>query len=194
MKPHHDAAQSLLSLLKSRTKAEDVIEHIDSLKGSLGESVEPAVNIDTLLRSMTMQSLLDIGSRSFSHFLNAVERYLPVLRHLATTADAKLDILLAAADFWRRNKQMVLIVFDKLMQYQIVTPSDVIAWAFSGSAKNIDVFRWSLIEAALDKANGRVAIAKRKVSTLRKEEDESRARAKAEGNMEVDVEGNVQSE
>ncbi len=87
---------------------------------------------------------------------------------------------------------MVLIVFDKLMQYQIVDPSDVIAWAFSGSNSSdvrprIDAYRWGLIEAALDKANGRVAIAKRKVAALRKEEDESRALVTASGNMEVDA-------
>lgn len=88
---------------------------------------------------------------------------------------------------------MVLIVFDKLMQYQIVDPSDVIAWAFSSGSNasnalhRIDAFRWGLIEAALDKANGRVAITRRKATALRKEEDESRARATASGNMEVDA-------
>ncbi|KLO09925.1 hypothetical protein SCHPADRAFT_999939 [Schizopora paradoxa] len=198
-KPHHDTAQSLLGLLKGRTKADEVITHIETLKNDLAES-EINANVDTLIRSMAIQSLLHIGSRSFSHFLNAIERYLPVLRHLAPTSDAKLDILLAAADFWRRQRQMVLIVFDKLMQYQIVDPSDVIAWAFSKGSNastspcRIDAFRWGLIESALDKANGRVAIARRKVVALRKEEDESRARATASGNMEVDADVAAETE
>lgn len=171
--------------------------HLESLKRNIAELSDGEVNVDSVIRSVTIQSLLHIGSRSFSHFLNAIERYLPVLRNLATSPEAKADMLKAVADFWRRNKQMVFIVFDKLMQYQIVDPSDVISWAFSpstvGSAAAIDTFRWEIIEGALDKANGRVTIAKKKVSVLRKEEDDSRARAKAIGGdvpgMEVDAEG-----
>jgi len=58
-----------------------------------------------------MQSLLHIGSRSFSHLLNAIERYLPLLRNIASTGassgsaspEAKADILTAAASFWRQE-------------------------------------------------------------------------------------------
>ncbi|THH11263.1 hypothetical protein EW145_g774 [Phellinidium pouzarii] len=194
LKPHHDAAQSILNLLRGRAKADDINAHIETLKNNIAETSEGEVHVDSVVRVITMQSLLHIGARSFSHFLNAIERYLPVLRALATSGDAKADVLQAAADFWRRNPQMVRIVFDKLMQYQIVDPSDVIAWAFSSNSKSdvpvhVDTFRWEIIEGALDKANGRVVVARKKVSALRKEEDDSRAREKASGNMEVDAEG-----
>ena len=103
---------------------------------------EPDVNVDSLLRSVTVQSLLSIGSRSFSHFLNAIERYLPLLRNLAaggisapsTTGvnnSARTDIMSAVAAVWKRSRHMILIVFDKLMQYQIVDPTDVVAWTFT---------------------------------------------------------------
>ncbi|KAI5122169.1 hypothetical protein M0805_007067 [Coniferiporia weirii] len=191
LNPYHDAAQSLLELLRGRTKADDINVHIETLRNNLVETSDGDVHVDSVTRSITIQALLHIGARSFSHFLNAIERYLPVLRALATSTDAKADILHAAANFWRRNRQMVRIVFDKLMQYQIVDPSDVIAWAFTGQGGEpayIDAFRWEIIEGALDKANGRVAVARKKVSVLRKEEDDSRAREKASGNMEVDAE------
>jgi nuclear cap-binding protein subunit 1 len=187
------------------------------------EGIEVPINISSVIRAITTQCLLHIGARSFSHLLNAIERYLPVLRVLASgtisssatvtsgpgvgDADAKADILLAVSEFWRRNSQMINIVFDKLMQYQIVDPSDVVAWAFTNSGRvaggekisaeeattKIDAFVWGVIEGALDKANGRVAIAKRKVTALRKEEDDSRARDIAKGgdvgNMDVDAVG-----
>ena len=154
-------------------------------------------NVDSVVRLMTVQSLLHIGSRSFSHFLNAIERYLPVLRSLASSPDAKRDILNAASRFWSRNRQMIRIVFDKLMQYQIVDPTDIIGWAFAPHAQGedkdvtrVDAFRWEIIEGALNKANGRVMISRRKVAALRKEEDDTRAREKAGENMEVDPDGN----
>ena len=115
---------------------------------------------------------------------------------------AKNDILTAVASFWKHNRQMVGIVFDKLMQYQIVDPTDVIGWTFlNGSVVgqlreiekplNLSAFEWDLLKAALDKANGRVVIARRKIATLRKEDDDARAKAKASQEMEVD--GNEKS-
>ena len=131
-----------------------------------------------------MQILLHVGSRSISHFLNAIERYLPLLRSLGSTAENKLDYLNASAKFWRRNPQMISIVFDKLMQYQIVEPSDIIAWSFMSHEDDaatpcIRNQGWDLLKAALDKAIGRVAIARQKVQTLRKEEEDAKAKAMA---------------
>ncbi|KZT27073.1 hypothetical protein NEOLEDRAFT_1131600 [Neolentinus lepideus HHB14362 ss-1] len=201
--PHHNAAQSVLNLFKGRAKAEDVLAHLESLKTTIGETADGDVNVDAVIRSVAVQSLLNIGSRSFSHFLNAIERYLPVLRSLATGGlEAKTDILTAVSLFWNRNRQMIAIVFDKLMQYQIVDPTDVVGWTFTNGVGNergdsegpsaINAHDWDLLKGALDKANGRVLVARKKVTALRKEEDDTRARAKASGgdvtSMEVDTE------
>ncbi|KXN84222.1 Nuclear cap-binding protein subunit 1 [Leucoagaricus sp. SymC.cos] len=208
--PHHEAAQSVLNLFRGRANAEDVIAHLDTLKSQLEASDEGhTANLDSLVRSIAVQSLLNIGSRSFSHLLNGIERYLAVLRNLASggvsssgghgNIEAKNDILAAVASFWKDNRQMVAIVFDKLMQYQIVDPTDVVGWTFlNGSVVgqlrevekplNLSAFEWDLLKAALDKANGRVVIARRKVATLRKEDDDARAKAKASQGMEVDGE------
>jgi nuclear cap-binding protein subunit 1 len=96
---------------------------------------------------------------------------------------------------------MVGIVFDKLMQYQIVDPTDVVAWTFINGQGvgqpselagplHLSAFEWDLMRGALDKANGRVMTARRKVTVLRKEDDDKRARAMAsatDGSMEVDA-------
>ncbi|KII96021.1 hypothetical protein PLICRDRAFT_97224 [Plicaturopsis crispa FD-325 SS-3] len=203
-KLHHDAAQSVLNLLRGRAKADEVIAHVDSLKNTL-ETADGDASVDSTLRSIVVQSLLHMGSRSFSHLLNAIERYLPVLRSLATGPEAKADILSAAAAFWHRNRHMVAIVFDKLMQYQIVDPTDVVGWTFvhgvhGGGPLRMTAFEWDLLKGAIDKANGRVMIARRKVTALRKEEDDTRARAKASGGgadvsaMEVDGDAKQEDE
>ncbi|KAF9821012.1 hypothetical protein IEO21_00989 [Rhodonia placenta] len=209
-KPYYEAAQSVLNLMRGRTKAEDVVSHLDSLKNTLSETADGDVNVNAVLRSIAVQSLLNIGSRSFSHFLNAIERYLPLLRNLASgsiasntggsNVEARMDILDAVSSFWKRSKNMVVIVFDKLMQYQIVDPTDVVAWTFThggvhpaaGEKTTFNAFQWDVLKGALDKANGRVMIARRKVTALRKEEDDNAARVKASdsatASMEVDAE------
>ncbi|EKM59547.1 uncharacterized protein PHACADRAFT_250116 [Phanerochaete carnosa HHB-10118-sp] len=205
-RPHYDAAQSILNLLRGRAKAEDVMSHLESLKNTL-ETTDSDTNVDSVIRSIAVQSLLHIGSRSFSHFLNAIERYLPLLRNLASgsisttstsSLEARMDILTAVSDFWSSSKHMIIIVFDKLMQYQIVDPTDVVSWAFTQGVEriaasthsSIGALQWEVIKSALDKANGRVVIARRKVSALRKEADEKAAMAIVSNgaSMEVDAE------
>ncbi|KAI0069247.1 cap binding protein 80-PB [Artomyces pyxidatus] len=195
--PHHDAAQSVLNQLRGRAKPEEVISLLESLKNTLVETTDGDINVDAVIRSIAVQSLLHIGSRSFSHFLNAIERYISLLRNLASgglasgaagSPEAKADILNVISTFWRRNRQMVGIVFDKLMQYQIVDPTDVVAWVFAHREAGLD---WEVLKGAIDKANGRVVVARKRVAALRKEEDDTRARANASGgadNMEVDAE------
>lgn len=172
------------------------MNHVDALKNNLAESGESEQRASAIVRFMVIQSLLNIGSRSFSHFLNAMERYLPLLRSISN-GEGKGDILEAAGDFWRKNWQMVLIVFDKLMQYQIVEPINVVIWAFAprggkGNATGLTTSEWQLVRASVNKAIGRVAISKKKLIVLRKEEDDMRARLKArtEG-AGMDVESEV---
>lgn len=94
---------------------------------------------------------------------------------------------------------MVAIVFDKLMQYQIVDPTDIVAWIFSnmaagaksGGSSRTKTLEWDLLKGVLDKANGRVTIAKKKVAVLRKEQDDSIALAKASGGADV---GNMEAD
>ncbi|GJE84805.1 MIF4G like-domain-containing protein [Phanerochaete sordida] len=205
-RPHYDAAQTVLGLLRGRAKAEDVMSHLESVKNSL-ETTDSDTNTDSVIRSIAVQSLLHIGSRSFSHFLNAIERYLPLLRNLASGSisttgvsnlEARMDILTAVSDFWSHSKHMIVIVFDKLMQYQIVDPTDVVSWAFTHGVERIagsthpslSSLQWDVIKSALNKANGRVVIARRKVSALRKEADEKAAMAIVSNgtSMEVDTE------
>lgn len=216
--PYYDATQSILSLLRGRSRVEEVISHLDTLRTSLESTPSaphPFTSIDALMRSIAVQSLLSIGSRSFSHLLNAIERYLLLLRGLANPnpaqgggdiTEAKMDILNAVFAFWQRNRQIIGIVFDKLMQYQIVDPTDIIAWTFINSASggsedgigtnplSVGAFEWDLIKGAMDKANGRVMVARRKVAALRKEQDDSIARVKASGGADVasmEVDGEV---
>ncbi|PCH41554.1 hypothetical protein WOLCODRAFT_137465 [Wolfiporia cocos MD-104 SS10] len=204
-KPHYESARSVLDLLRGRAKADEVVAHLDTLRNTISETADGDTNVDSVIRSIAVQSLLHIGSRSFSHFLNAIERYLPVLRKIASggtaggvNVDARMDVLNAVFAFWKRSRHMVVIVFDKLMQYQIADPTDVVAWTFAfgggadGSAgkSTFHAFQWDVLKGALDKANGRVMIARRKVTALRKEADDNAARAKASdtATMEVDSE------
>ena len=88
------------------------------------------------------------------------------------------------------------------MQYQIVDPTDVVAWTFTHYPTVVDErkerknvfngFQWDLLKAALDKANGRVSVQKRKVAALTREADERAARVLANESAAMEVDGDAQ--
>lgn len=92
--------------------------------------VSTEAQADIIVRDIMTQVVLHIGSRSFSHFLNIVERYHALLRQLSSTPSMRLAILTSTTRFWARSPQWVMIVLDKLMQYRIVEPADVVAFVF----------------------------------------------------------------
>ena len=77
---HYDATQSALNQLCSHTTPGDVRIHLDAVKNNLAEMT--VIN-ETLVQSITIQSLLHIGVCSNLHFLDAVERYITVLHALS---------------------------------------------------------------------------------------------------------------
>lgn len=163
---------------------------VDQMRGELLQESASESRAWSTARSITVQCLLMLGARSFSHFLNVVERYLPVLHAVSGTPDAKFEILEIVSGFWRRNRQFVGIIFDKLMQYQIVDPVDVVSWAFEGNGggsglgersersergEGLGTFQWEMMKSAVDKANGRVHKAQGRVVQQTKADDDARA-------------------
>jgi nuclear cap-binding protein subunit 1 len=169
-------------------KTPDVVAFVEEMRGELlRESTSESRALSTT-RSITVQCLLMQGARSFSHFLNVVERYLAVLHAVSGTPDGKFEILEIVGGFWRRNVQFIGIIFDKLMQYQIVDPVDVVSWAFEGNgieppggagagerSEGLSTFRWEVLKGAVDKANGRVHKAQARVVQQTKADDDARA-------------------
>lgn len=184
--PHFAEAEALTDLIKARSKVDVVLVRAQELCAEAATRMSEN-DATTILRTVSVQVILHVGSRSFSHFLNAIERYLSLLKFFSKDTEAKAQILDTAAKFWRRNSQMIAIVFDKFMQYQVVDPADVVAWSFRSSATNgdhrvegsIGIKGWQILKAALDKASGRVVIAKRKVQKVKKEEEDAKAKLKA---------------
>lgn len=191
--PHFAKAESLTNLIKNRSKVDAVLARAQELCAEAAAQMSED-DATAIIRSVSVQVILHVGSRSFSHFLNAIERYLSLLKFFSKDTEGKAQLLDTAAKFWRRNSQMIAIVFDKFMQYQVVDPADVVAWSFRSSATNgdhrvegsIGIKGWEILKAALDKANGRVVIAKRKVQKVKKDEEDAKAKLKASKGAVVD--------
>lgn len=171
--PFHEQAMRLINSIKAKAAAEVIMADFESFKSAQGAS-------ESDVRDLAMQAILSVGSRSFSHFLNIVERYHSLLRTLSGSAAMRLALLRGAARFWSRAPQWLLIVSDKLLQYRIVEPADVVDFIFSHFSADgwADGNAWTLLRLTLNKVNGRVDQLHRRLEAIERDE-EARAAAAA---------------
>jgi nuclear cap-binding protein subunit 1 len=195
----------LVQLMRSRGTLEDIHELLEKWKADMvaGEiGIEPIDEeaAERTCKDLIFQCLLVVGSRSFSHFLNILERYITLLRDSTKSSTARLALLRSVARFWSRNSQFSGIVVDKLLQYRIVDPVDVVAHIFEGEQPVLDgeitardwtdINAWHTLRMTLEKVQIRVAGATSRLETLRKREenrlDAERAARATEGEMVTD--------
>ena len=138
---------------------------------------------------MATETLLHLGSRSFSHFLNATERYLDLLRSLTPDRTSRRTILEGVGSYWQRSGQMRLVTIDKYIQYGVLEGLDVVEWVFVDDASGgggeqgdgwTDVDKWEVLKMCLDKHVGRVVAVRRRARAVEKEDEAARARRAAE--------------
>lgn len=202
--PLHQEAVGLLSLLRKKGTTADVQAHLATLPNITSG---PDEALPANVRVMSIETILHLGSRSFSHFLNATERYLEVLRFLTPDPASRQLLLQGVSSYWRTSQQQQLITIDKYIQYGILEGLDVVDWVFSesevagGGADDADGWtdgnKWEVLRMCLDKHSGRVAAVKRRLRAVERADEAARARRAADvlekggdvGDEDIEVEG-----
>ncbi|TKY87016.1 hypothetical protein EX895_003693 [Sporisorium graminicola] len=199
-------AARLINSIKAKASAEVILADFESFKSSILDNSSATIptdasegmvrdqqQADVVVRDLTIQCVLQVGSRSFSHFLNIVERYHSLLRQLSRSPRMRAAILAGAVRFWTRSQQWIHIVVDKLLQYRIVEPADVVEFVFSPPVDEPATIRaggdekegwvgfntWTLLRLTLEKVNGRVDQLKKRLEEIERKEAEEREKKDA---------------
>lgn len=89
--------------------------------------------------------------------------------------------------FWRRNGQFHLIVLDKLLQYRLLEPADVIAWVFAPQVEGekrktwADLDLWQAVAVVLRTLESRTEAGRGRVEGLKREEETREAEKTPQG-------------
>lgn len=174
-------------MLNSKASWEDVLARLREVSGCTG----PTDVIPQEYRRIAVHAVLHIGSRSFSHFLNATERYLRLIQELAHTQKGRRELLVFVRDFWQNSSQMRVMVIDKYLQYNLVDYEDVVEATFGafsarpeGSRPDwptvwTDYHAWELLNNALIKSKGRLVAISKRISQTEREDETIRAKRNA---------------
>ncbi|KAL7750421.1 Nuclear cap-binding protein subunit 1 [Sorochytrium milnesiophthora] len=82
------------------------------------------------LRDIAIQTLLSCGSKTFSHTVNVMERYLQIFTTLADTPENRVHLIAIVYHFWKFNIQFFLVILEKLIIFKVVEGGDVLRWLF----------------------------------------------------------------
>lgn len=129
----HVVSAELSNLVKGRAAAREVISWLD-------ESVIPKHSLDVSL-VVVVQTLLDIGSKSFTHLITVLERYGQVILRMCNDQDKQVLLISEVGSYWKNNTQMTAIAIDRMMGYRLISNLAIVRWIFS--PENIQQFHTS---------------------------------------------------
>ncbi|KAI8802519.1 armadillo-type protein [Cladochytrium replicatum] len=157
-----NVVESMLDRLHEYVKQVKKAEAENGTEMAVDGGTDPyitSVESDTVVREVFMEIVLTNGSKSFSHALNVIERYLSLLQTYSATRDAKIDIVRTVGSYWEKNTQFLEIMIDKLVNYRVVDSYSVVSWALSMevlSAHCTRFFLWNVVLNTVHKLNNKV--------------------------------------
>lgn len=168
----------LKNLVKGRATAREMILWIE-------ENVFPVHGLEVTLK-VVVQTLLDIGSKSFTHLITVLERYGQVIAKICPDQDRQLMLITEIGSYWKNNAQMTAIAIDRMMGYRLLSNLSIVRWVFS--PENIDQFHtsdrpWEVLRNAVSKTYNRICDLRKEILTLKKtivSAEEAAAKANAE--------------
>lgn len=190
--PGTATAHQLVVSIRQKCTPEDVLGVLKDLPNPRSEE-EADSRFNPLKIDVFVQTLLNLGSKSFSHSFAAISKFHYVFKILAESEEAQICILRNMIELWRNHQQMMTVLVDKMLKTQIIECSAVANWIFSKDMipEFTKSYIWEILHITIKKMN-------RHVSKLTAELSEAREKLAREehsdSESEEDEEGKKKSE
>lgn len=153
----------LNSMVKGRKTAREVMSWLE-------ENVLPANGLDISLR-VVVQTLLEIGSKSFTHLITVLERYGQVIAKMCPDQEKQMMLIDEVSSFWKNSSQTTAIAIDRMMGYRLISNLAIVRWVFTPA--NVDQFHtsdrlWEILRNAVNKTYNRISDLRKEILHLKK--------------------------
>ncbi|TDZ74163.1 Nuclear cap-binding protein subunit 1 [Colletotrichum trifolii] len=130
--PFSAEGREIAALLKRKAADEEfqpVIERVHSL--AIERGLDPLVTSTDIF----VTAICWVGSKSLSHVLACIERTKDRLLDVGAASEtAKAQIITAVMSYWAAQPGVAISIVEKLLNYTIILPINVIEWALVGSS------------------------------------------------------------
>ncbi|KAL9696623.1 hypothetical protein quinque_016202 [Culex quinquefasciatus] len=191
--PGTSAAHKLVVAIRQKCTPEDVLNELKDLPNpretSENDMVESTFN--PLKIDVFVQTLLNLGSKSFSHTFAAISKFHLVFKALAETEEAQICILHNVFELWTDHQQMLVVIVDKLLKTQIVECSAVATWVFSKEmvGEFTKMYLWEILHLTIKKMNQHVTKLSKELSDAKDRLDRNAESSSSESEAEAGAEG-----
>lgn len=149
--------------------------HASALDNLMNEEYQSS---STITHEAFFQCIMFQGHKSFSHLLNVIEFYLPLLQSWTVTEEARILTTKVIFTFWAKNTQFLEIILGKLVNYQVIDSKSVLGVVLSSSTLDLNfdrLFVWSIVHSTLHKVSLKVGQIAEKLEKVKKDPDASTA-------------------
>ncbi|EXJ79635.1 hypothetical protein A1O3_07914 [Capronia epimyces CBS 606.96] len=106
-------------------------------------------------------SICWVGSKSLSHVLACIERCQERLLALSSTSPTcRKQIITSVMDYWKDQTGVGVVILDKLLNYQILTPASILEWVLIDNVARgtllAKTWSYELVSHTTSKVAGRV--------------------------------------
>eukprot|EP00698_Gefionella_okellyi_P002939 TRINITY_DN12782_c0_g1_i1.p1 TRINITY_DN12782_c0_g1~~TRINITY_DN12782_c0_g1_i1.p1 ORF type:complete len:650 (-),score=113.51 TRINITY_DN12782_c0_g1_i1:334-2244(-) len=137
------------ALLKERLRARASAEDITAFLRSECSDVD-------MQRDLLLQTMLNVGEKSVSHVMTVLERNIALLKTFMANPGDRVRALQIIKDFWATTPQLVVILVDKFMTYQLVDSGSIVTWLFSSATEEFNSYYvWEILNNVIAKTIAR---------------------------------------
>lgn len=129
----HKLSKELVGMIRGKKTVRDIILWVE-------EHMIPTNGAEFAL-DVVSQTLLDIGSKSFTHLITVLERYGQIISKLCPNEEMQLLLMDEVSAYWKNSTQMTAISIDRMMGYRMISNLAIVKWVFSPA--NVEQFHVS---------------------------------------------------
>nr|CAG4640733.1 EOG090X03JL [Eulimnadia texana] len=168
--PGYKEAQELMAAFKRKCSPEEVLQTLELLPNPIREDGDPlSATYSPLAIDVFVQSLLYLGSKSFTHSFAGIAKFYNVFKALGENEEAQICILRNVYELWQNHPQFLSVIIDKLLKTQIVDCSAVANWIFSKdmSTQFTRSYIWEILHVTIRKMSKHVSRLERELNDAR---------------------------
>ncbi|KAK7866609.1 hypothetical protein R5R35_010440 [Gryllus longicercus] len=157
--PGTAAAHQLVVSIRQKCTPEEVLNVLKDLPNPSTDDDDADSRCNPLKIDVFVQTLLNLGAKSFSHSFAAISKFHYVFKILAESEEAQICILRNMFELWQTHQQMMCVLVDKMLKTQIVECSAVANWIFSKemTGEFTKLYLWEILHLTIRKMNKHVS-------------------------------------
>ncbi|CAL4914371.1 unnamed protein product [Urochloa decumbens] len=159
----HKLSKELVGMVRGKKGIRDIMSWVE-------EHIIPTYGAEFAL-DVVSQTLLDIGSKSFTHLITVLERYGQIISKLCPNEEMQLLLMDEVSAYWKNSTQMTAIAIDRMMGYRMISNLAIVKWVFSPA--NVEQFHvsdrpWEILRNAVSKTYNRISDLRKEIQSLKK--------------------------